>query len=85
MTIKVTFLPFWPKTGCILAQNGLHFGPKRVAFWAKTDCILRQNGLHFAAKRVAFCGKMDFKNKTHHGENPVVSGKMGLVHVEQLG
>ena len=50
MTIKVTFLPFWAKTGCILDQNGLHFGPKRVAFCGKTGCILRQNGLHFAAK-----------------------------------
>ena len=50
-------LTFWPKTVCILAQNSLHFGPKRFAFWPKTVCILAQNSLHFAAKWNVFCRK----------------------------
>jgi hypothetical protein len=46
--------------GGVLAQNGLHFGPKRIAFCPKTEGFLAQNAAEaviFLAKNIDNCRK----------------------------
>ena len=45
---------FWPKTECVLAQNGMRFDPKWSAFWPKMEDVLIQNAFRFHTKRPPF-------------------------------